>query len=171
MSLIARMICSTRTATAVGYLVLATLSSAQDLTETANTSVKQFYSGKVIGHLGHPLGTIVRVTGVCIDGDKTRRKADLGKTLLEIRIVNGSKLEHPFVVQFSRAAKDVLKPKDGDSFDYFAHEWGEFDGIVTIPDGLGIDRPIVANDGFYYRPQITIHKSNAMIDGSPLQRK
>ena len=148
MSLNARMICSICTATAVGYLVLATLSSAQDPTETATASVKQFYSGKVIGHLGHPLGTIVRVTGICIDGDKTRRRADLGKTLLDIRTVNGSKLENPFVVQFSRAAKDVPKPKDGDRIDYYAHEWGEFDGIVTIPDGLGIDKAIVANDGF-----------------------
>lgn len=91
----------------------------------------------------------MRVTGVCIDGDTTRRRADLGKTLLEIQTVNGSKLEHPFVVQFSRAAKEVLKPKDGDTFDYYAHEWGEFGGVVAIPQELGIENPQLASDGFH----------------------
>ena len=34
-----------------------------------------------IGYLGHPLGTIVRVTGTAISGDATRMKKYSGKTL------------------------------------------------------------------------------------------
>ncbi|WP_396160177.1 hypothetical protein [Flavobacterium sp.] len=125
----------------------------------SDVSVKQFGANKVIGHLGHPLGTVVRITGRCINGDGTHRRADLGKTLLEVRTVNEKELEHPFVVPFLRAAKDVPTPADGDSFDYYAHEWGAFDGIVSIPKDLAIDQPMVANDGCHYQPQITIHKS------------
>ena len=133
---------------------------AQQTQPQADVSVKQFGAKNVIGHLGHPLGTVVRITGTCIDGDRTRRRADLGKTLLEVRTVNGKELEHPFVVPFLRAAKDIPTPVDGDSFDYYVHEWGAFDGFVSIPSELAIDQPMVANDGFHYRPQVTIHKSN-----------
>ncbi|WP_442511097.1 hypothetical protein SH528x_002762 [Novipirellula sp. SH528] len=122
--------------------------------------VKQFAAGKVIGHLGHPLGTVVRITGICVDGDRTRRRADVGKTLLEIRAVNGTPLKRPFVVPFERAAVEVTKPNDGDLFDYYAHEWGTFDGIVAVPKDLGLHKPMVANDGFHYRPKVTVHKSN-----------
>lgn len=150
-----------------GLLVAALLSgvcvpplTAQQEQTQANVSVKQFAAQKVIGHLGYPLGTVVRITGTCIEGDRTRRRADLGKILLEVRTVNGKELENPFVVPFLRTAKDVPTPADGDSFDYYAHEWGTFDGIVSIPNDLAIDQPMVANDGFHYRPHITIHKSN-----------
>ena len=151
----------------LGLAVWVASASAEESSPPASVSVKQFGASKVVGHLGHPLGTVVRITGTCIDGQRTRRQADLGKTLLEIRTVNGSKLDRPFVVPFLRAAKDVPKPKDGDVFDFYAHEWGTFDGVVSIPKDLGIDRLPVANDGFHYRPQVTIHKSNAV---SPQQR-
>ena len=81
-------------------------------------------------------------------------------TPLEQHQFQSEDLEHPFVVPFLRAAKDVPTPADGDSFDYYAHEWGAFDGIVSIPKDLAIDQPMVANDGCHYQPQITIHKSN-----------
>lgn len=125
-------------------------------------SVKQLANGDVVGHLGYPLGTVVRITGTCLDGKRTQRRANLGKTLLEIRTVNGKELERPIIVPFGRAAKEVTKPEDGDVFDYYAHEWGAFDGVVEIPKSLGIDQPMVANDGFHYRPHISIHKSNAV---------
>ena len=155
------------TGAALCLAAFAVSTSAQDPQTQTSVSVKQFGPGKVVGHLGHPLGTVVRITGVCIDGEKTRRRADLGKTLLEVRTVNGTKLEQPFIVAFLRAAKDVPKPKDGDAVDYYAHEWGEFDGVVTIPKELEIQDPMVANDGFHYRPQVSIHKSNTV---SPQQR-
>ena len=114
----------------------------------------------VVGHLGYPHGTVLRVTGTCIDGDTTGRKADVGKTLLNIDSVNGKTLTPPAIFPFERSAKGIAKPSPGDMFDYYVHEWGTFDGIVEMPKGLGIDRPTVANDGFAYRPQITVHKDN-----------
>jgi hypothetical protein len=148
------------TGAVLGLAAFDTSTSAEDRKSPSLVSVKQFGRGNVVGHLGHPLGTVVRITGVCIDGEKTRRRADLGETLLEIRTVDGTKLERPFTVPILRTANDVRKPKDGDSFDYYAHEWGVFDGVVTIPKELEIHHPMVANDGFHYRPQVTIHKAN-----------
>ncbi len=134
--------------------------SAEEKSSQKPVSVKQFAAVKVIGHLGYPLGTVVRITGICVDGDRARRRADVGKTLLEIRAVNGTPLKRPFVVPFERAAVEVTKPNDGDLFDFDAHEWGTFDGIVAVPKDLGIHKPMVANDGFHYRPKVTVHKSN-----------
>jgi hypothetical protein len=134
-------------------------------------SVTSFGRGRVIGHLGHPLGTIVRVAGVSVDGGTTRRRVDVGKTLLRITTVNGTKLKQPFTFPFARAAKGVTKPEPGERFDYYVHEWGAFDGTVHVPESLGIDRPMIANDGFHYRPQITIHKANPVASRSTLQQR
>ena len=112
-------------------------------------SVTSFGTDNVIGHLGHPLGTVVRVTGISIDGDETRIKENAGKTLLKIQSVDGKPLEPSFVVAFFRAGKNFQAPRPGDAFDYYVHEWGTFDGVVTAPKELGIDKPIVANDGFH----------------------
>jgi hypothetical protein len=124
--------------------------------EDTTISVKSFGRGKVIGHLGHPLGTVVRVTGVAVDGETTRSKADAGKTLLRVETANGAKLERPFDFKFHRAAKGIARPLPGQRFDYYVHEYGVFDGIV---EDFEIETLPVANDGFHYRPQITILKS------------
>jgi hypothetical protein len=134
-------------------------------------SVKDFAGSRVMGHLGHPLGTVVRVTGTCLSGDSTRSKADAGKTLLQVQAVNGKTLERPFTFAFFRADKEITKTKPGDAIDYYVHEWGEFDGMVSIPDDLGINDSIVPNDGFHYRSQITIHKSNEVVERSTQQRR
>lgn len=81
-------------------------------------SVADFGPNNVIGHLGHPLGTIVRVTGKAVDGDSTRRKANMGKILLKIFTVNGEKLNTPILFDFHRSPDTVAKPKPGENFDY-----------------------------------------------------
>ncbi len=58
------------------------------VSSNAFISVAEFTADNVIGYLGHPLGTVVRITGTAVDGDTTRRKRDRGKTLLEIHTVN-----------------------------------------------------------------------------------
>jgi hypothetical protein len=93
--------------------------------------------------------------------DSFRRKAQAADKLLEINTCNGRKLEQPFIVAFDRRSKEIPSIKPGEEFDYWVHEWGEFDGDVASPAELGLDELDVANDGFYYRPSITIHKSNA----------
>lgn len=162
-------------ATVVAFITMSSETLSQDHASADRSSkepisVSRFGRDNVIGHLLHPLGTIVRVTGIALDGNTTRRRADEGKTLLKIETVNGETLEQPFTVPFGRAAEQIAHPSHGQRFDFYVHEWGEFDGIVTIPDGLGIDAPMVANDGFYYRPQITIHKSNLPPDSTKAQK-
>ncbi len=121
--------------------------------------VKDLTPQRVIGHLGHPLGTVVRVTGTALDADTTRRKADAGKAMLRIEAVNGLALDPHFLVPVDRAEKGVVKPKPGESFDYYVHEHGEFDGVVVLPSEVGIERPVITHDGFQYRARITIHKT------------
>ena len=160
--------------TAASLIAVVSLSGAQesDSTQPNKTiSVDAFQPERVIGHLREPLGSIVRVTGVSVDGDETRRKADSGQTLLKIETVNGKRLEEPVYFTFRRAAEGIEKPEAGIPFDYFVHEWGSFDGVIDPPKELGIDAPIVAHDGFYYRPEITIHKSNSIERRPKGQRK
>lgn len=121
--------------------------------------VSRFGKDNVIGQLGLPLGTVVRVTGIAVDGDESGLKANAGKLLLRVEIVNGAELTRPYEFEFRRTARSVTKPKPGERFDYYVHEHGAFDGVVEPPDELGIKHDVVAHDGFYYRPHITIHKA------------
>lgn len=127
--------------------------------QSKKISVADFGNKNVIGHLGHPLGTVVHVTGIAVDGKTTRMKRDMGKTLLEIHTVNGEKLKTKASFEFRRAPKSLAKPEPGTKFEYYVHEYGAFDGVVVPPKELGIESPMVAHDGFYYRHRITIHKS------------
>lgn len=140
-------------ATVIAHETPATAQETQPLTQI---SVKAFGRENVIGYLGQPLGTVVRVTGICVDGDTTQRKADLGKTLLQVQAVDGRALEPPIMFVFERVAKGVSKAQFGQPFDYLAHEWGSFDGVVQLAG-----EPSVASDGFYYRREITIHRDNS----------
>jgi hypothetical protein len=135
---------------------MASSAASQEIARPAEISVRSFGRDNVIGHLGKPLGTIVRVTGMCVDGDSTRARVNAGKTLLQVESVDGRKLDRPINFDFERAAKEVSKPLPGQRFDYYVHEWGSFDGVIPFPGDLP-----VANDGFHYRQAITIHKDNA----------
>jgi len=134
-------------------------------------SVAAFRPKAVVGHLGQPLGSVIRVTGMTVDGEETRRKADSRETLLKIETVNGEQLATPVYFTFRRAADGIDKPESGKPFDYYVHEWGSFDGVVEPPKELGIETPVVAHDGFLYRAEITIHKSNTVPRGPKRQRK
>lgn len=128
---------------------------AQESVKPARIPVSSFGRDNVIGYLGQPLGTFVRVTGLAVSGESTQRRADAGKTLLQVEAVDGRQLGQPITFEFQRAANGISKPAPGQRFDYVAHEWGVFDGVVQLP---GV--PAIASDGFYYRRRITIHKDN-----------
>ena len=142
-------------------LVTASQSGQDQKAERPRISVADFRQDNVIGLLGHPLGTVVRVKGVTVDGHTTRRKADAGHTLLQVETVNGAKLEKPVRFHFDRAATEDRLPEFGRRFDYYVHESGEFSGVVQRPKGLSIEieGEGAQHDGFHYRPRITIHKS------------
>lgn len=153
------------------YPLLRAQESGSTTKQNATISVAAFHPESVIGHLGQPLGSVIRVTGMSVDGDETQRKADAGQTLLKIETVNGMKLTQPVYFTFRRAAEGIKKPESGTPFDYFVHDWGYFDGLVQPPKSLGIEMPIVANDGFHFRPEITIHKSNTVPCDANRQRE
>lgn len=138
--------------------------------QVATISVTALQPDIVIGHLGQPLGSFLRVTGMAVDGDETQRKEDAGQTLLKIETVNDRTLAKPVYFTFRRAAEGIGKPEAGTPFDYFVHEWGSFDGVVVPPQELGIESPNIAHDGFYYRREITIHKSNA-VTHTPIRKR
>ena len=133
------------------------LLTAKKKSSAESVSVTSFGSDNVIGLLGQPLGTVVRIQGISVDGNSTRRKADSTKTLLKISSVNGKNLDCPVLLPFERAASDMSPPVVGKTFDYYAHEWGSFDGVARIPKGIPVKSPMVAHDGFHFRHHITIH--------------
>jgi hypothetical protein len=96
--------------------------------EPATIHVMTFHDAKIIGYLGEPLGTIVRVGGVSVDGTTLRLKGYDGETILRINTVNGKKLKDPIDFKFPYNEKSIAKPPFGKRFDYVVHEWGAFDG-------------------------------------------
>jgi hypothetical protein len=134
--------------------------AAKPYAEAKRVTVESLESQMPVGLLGVPLGTVVRVTGEAFDGDETRLKADASKSLLRIATVDGKKLARPVVFEFLRAPASVKKPAAGTKFDYYVHEYGEFDGLVEPPEELGIESVKVAHDGFHYRRRLTVHASN-----------
>ena len=142
---------------------------ASTATEAASpASVRTFHQQMPIGLLGHPVGTVVRVTGVCVDGEMTRLKQYDGKILLRVQAVNGRELPEPVDFVYDRAADGVSKPKPGERFDYTVHEFGSFDGYVKLPlesygpdtfSGNVIGLPIPR---FGYRGEGTVHRAHSV---------
>jgi hypothetical protein len=149
-------------ATAAGLAVFAwaqTPTPAKPPIDAKPISVESLEKQLPVGHLGVPLGTVVRVTGEAFDGDTTKMKAYSGETLLRVATVNGKELAQPVVFEFERAPDSVKKPAPGDKFDYYVHEYGEFDGLVTTPKELNI--PMMAGRVFGYRPHLKIYSSDS----------
>lgn len=131
--------------------------------QSSKISVSEFNQDRVIGYLEHPLGKVVRVTGISVDGNTTRAKGDEGNTLLEVQRVNGKKLDRPYTFRDYRyqLADREGPPVPGGRFDYYAYEEGRFSGYVEPPKELGFERRPIANDGFYYHAEMVIIKNNA----------
>lgn len=120
----------------------------------------------VIGRLGVPLGTLVRVHVVVVRGDDTRSKGDAGAYLVRVERVDDKPLVSPpelhFVSMFTepqlpsnvsglplllgRLEGDALEPEKqrslessfvGRSFDFRAYEVGAFDGIPSNMNDAG----------------------------------
>ncbi len=117
-------------------------------------SEKRFYitdiqRGKLIGDLGYPMGTVVRITGKSLGRDQSRAKGFDDVTWLEIESVNGKKLERSIKrfhyrgidTSYSSAESPVLEK--GAPFDFFVYETCGYHGLVDIPKEL--ERELTAN--------------------------
>jgi hypothetical protein len=83
----------------------------------------------VVGSLGQPLGKMVTVEGVVAEGDFTRKKSDVGATLLRIQKVDGRPLKHEVIFHFSPSSMVTIeKPAVGSRFKYVGYETGAFTG-------------------------------------------
>ncbi len=120
--------------------------------------VSDFQKDNVIGNLGFPLGTVVRITGTIFDGEEIGSKALSSETMMKVMTVNGHKIPSPPV--FIHPGKKEDRPVPGSTFDYYVHESGAFRGVVDPPQELGIQYEPIAHDGFYYHSELVIHKNN-----------
>jgi hypothetical protein len=122
--------------------------------------VESFWKQMPVGRLGVPLGTVVRVSGEAIDGSALKLKGAEGKILLRITTVNGRALSNTPAFYFERAPSSLKPPAPGEKFDYYVHEYGEFDGAVTAPAELGLNEQPLQGPGFGFQSKISIHGAN-----------
>jgi len=136
----------------------------------------------VLGILGFPMGWVVRVDAILVDGASTRKKEFDGRYLLEILKINGRKLSKPIITVFSdttcqmsvnyddRYAQVDGKPKKGltssmieqinknyvgQHYDLLVYETGRFTGprLNMVPNELQGQ-----GEGFGFETSIVIIK-------------
>ena len=122
------------------YLLLSLLSlTALSQAEEKKTEVplKDLGDSKVlIGKLGLPFGTIVRVTCRSFEPseEEAKRKGDPWKSQVEITSIQGKPIDPPIRIEWgSFVPKEPAKPPVGENIEVWAYETGSFRGL---PDGL-----------------------------------
>jgi hypothetical protein len=73
-------------------LVIATVGIAQDDAAKEPITLEELHSRGVLGRLGVPLGTAVKIEAVVLSGDALRMKRFQGQYLLEVKRVGGKEL-------------------------------------------------------------------------------
>jgi len=111
---------------------------------------------RVIGSLGVPLGQIVKINGTVVPDECRKRKADLGKTLIEVSQVNGSPLPKKTVVEaaFLVAKQDL--PSPGSPITCIGYETGGYHGV---PPGTFDHVPPMTAEGFHFAVRFVILKT------------
>lgn len=124
----------------------------------AAISVRSFSTNNVIGVLGVPVGTIVRVSGVASDGNDTKLKAYDGTWLVEIERVNGVPLKDK--LRFPVSPNEAGDIKSLGRFECYVAEYGSFVGLARNPDGIEVeDTPQTSTTtGFHYHPRLIFQK-------------
>ena len=106
-----------------GIIILAACRHSES-EDKAPIPVSKLNENSVIGLLGVPLGEVVSIQAVIVDGDSLRDKIHGGSYLLEVTSVNGVKLASEPVMEFSLDhAMDVDLAVD--SFELYLHTTGE----------------------------------------------
>lgn len=97
-------------------------------------SVRSFSRNNVIGLLGVPLGTVVRISGVAHDP-----QSKLKVWILEIDRVNGRQLKQR--VSFSVFPQYAEEIESLGKFECYAAEYGGFEGDRRNPDKFDVEDP------------------------------
>ena len=112
-------------------LVLLVSACTQAGKQQAKLHYTELAPDRIIGSLGKPLGTIVKIQGTLISGDKLRLKAMSGKTLLEVTSVDGQRLREKIVLEFDIPMWAAIdKPEVGNKIRYLGYETGRMSGIL-----------------------------------------
>lgn len=102
--------------------------SSPAMTGDKTITYAELNTHKIIGSLGHPLGTVLTIEGVVVPDDYRRMKGDSGATLLKIESVDGKMLSHEVILHL-RSSYMEDAPKPGQRFTYIGYETGAFTGI------------------------------------------
>jgi hypothetical protein len=122
----------------VKYLLLSLLSLialAQADEKKTEVPLKDFNDSKVlVGKLGVPFGTIVRVTCRSFEPgeDEAKRKGDPWKRQVEVTSIQGKPIDPAIRIEWG-IPKELQKPPVGESIEVWAYETGSFRGL---PNGL-----------------------------------
>jgi hypothetical protein len=131
-----------------------TLGQKRPKSDTGSIHVSELNRGKVIGSLGYALGEVIIVEGVIADENYTKRKADVGKSLLRVRAVNGKPLKEEVIFDFSPfSGADIRNPEVGARFKYTGYETGGFSGL---PEQAFDYVPRVPTAGYYFSTSFVI---------------
>jgi hypothetical protein len=130
--------------------VVLTLSAANKEKKPAMVSYSDIGTETIIvGSLGKPLGVIFTVQGQFLGQAKIMNKADEGKLLFEVSMVNGKKISQSVIIglQIFRWS-NVAQPVPGKHYTYIGYETGSMSGI---PDDAFKYIPLrVATAGYYF---------------------
>lgn len=132
---------------------LAAHAQAADRDGGTMVTVTQLRTGKVVGELGVPLGTLAKIEAIVVSGDELKTKAASGKTFLRVTKVDARMLDAPVVIAVE--AGDAKLPKPGAGIHAIAYESGSFSGA---PDGLFNHVEPFATEGFGFRNVIVVVK-------------
>lgn len=101
---------------------------------------------KIIGKTGIPLGEIIKISGIVIDGSTTRMKAYSSSKLLKIYKVNDIELDTPQIIEFDVFMSTIKNPDVNFEFQVKGYETGCFTGT---PRGLNSLVKIASTEYFF----------------------
>lgn len=138
---------------ALAIVILFPLAVASADKAPKSIGISELSKLQVIGWLGQPLGRIVTIEGVVVDGSYTRCKADEGQSLLRVQVVDGKQLPKEQVFHFDPFLAELEKPTVGSKFKYIGYETGGFTGV---PAKAFDHVPAIATTGYYFTTHFVV---------------
>ncbi len=127
--------------------------------------VSSLGDSKVIGNLGHPLGTVVRAKGKALGVVQDRESRYSGAVEIEILEIEGTQLKKPVKFHIWVSNRQFRTPAKGDAVDYYLYETGGWTGIVKTPPGVENPTSLYPGRAFRFETNCVVCQDN--LDSSP----